>query len=156
VNHRDEVLRADPSVIDAAQEIQDVLGAAKLRALLLDLARRKLGRGLHGDAVNNGVEELLARAVLAADGDPDDLAGAILVAPVTEPDGGGLPALLEHIGVGFGVEVDGEYGVRPPRQACDQRLAHYRLGVGACQARVTQLAAQLRLENIPSPLEGEG
>jgi hypothetical protein len=80
---------------------------------VLDVARGEILDPLDLDVVDHGVEQLLARRVLVADGDEHDLVLAVLVSLVAEPDGGGLAAALHLIGEDGGVEVQHLHDAAP-------------------------------------------
>ena len=67
---------------------------------------------LHLDVVDHRREDLLARAVLVADRDPDDLAALVLARLVAEPDRGRLAAALELVDEGGREEVEREQAAR--------------------------------------------
>src|SRR5215207_6349518 len=58
---RDGVLERDLAVVDLLEEVDELLGAAELGVVVLDVARRELLDALHLDVVDDGVKQLLAR-----------------------------------------------------------------------------------------------
>src|SRR6201746_336618 len=105
-DHRDRVLFEDRAAVDLLEELALVLGPAELGVVVLDVAAGKIFQLLHLDIVDDRGEDLLARAVAKADGDPDDLAALVLVALVAEPDRGRLAAAFELIDEDRRVEVE--------------------------------------------------
>src|SRR4029453_8827765 len=74
---------------------------------MLDLPRRELHQALHLDLVDDGVEDLLARAVALADENLDDHALLVLRGLVAEADRGGLSTRPQLVGDDGRVEVEG-------------------------------------------------
>src|SRR5581483_9775800 len=72
----------------------------------LELARRELAERLHLDLVDDGVEDVLTRAVARAAEDADDHALVVLVGLVAETDRAGLPMAPELVGEDRRVEVE--------------------------------------------------
>jgi hypothetical protein len=106
----DRVLEAHLAAVDLLEEVHELLRAAELRVVVLDVARRELLDPLDIHAVEHGVEELLARGVLVADRHQHNLVLAVLVPLVAEPDRGRLAATLHLIGEDRGVEVEHLHG----------------------------------------------
>jgi hypothetical protein len=90
--------------------VDELLGAAELGVVVLDLARRQVLDPLDLDAVDHRVKELLARRVLVADRDQDDLVLPVLVALVAQADGRGLAPALHLVGEHRRVEVEDLHG----------------------------------------------
>ena len=116
----------DLAVVELAQEVRHLLGAADLRVVVLDLARRELVEPLHLDLVDHRVEDVLARAVAGADEHRDDHPLLVLARLVAEPDRRGL-AVRAELGLDDRrVEVEGEGGqpariIRPSLSASRAR-----------------------------------
>src|SRR3954451_6775754 len=70
---RDGVVERDLAVVDLLEEVDELLRTAELRVVVLDVARREVLDPLDLHVVDDGVEQLLARRVLIADGDEHDL-----------------------------------------------------------------------------------
>ena len=100
----------DLAAVDLLEEVHELLGAAELGVVVLDVARREVLDALDLDVVDHRVEELLARRVLVADGDEHDLVLAVLVPLVAEPDGRGLATALHLVGEDRRVEVEDLHG----------------------------------------------
>ena len=77
-DHGDGVLLGDVAVVELAEEADELLDAADLRVVVLDLARRELAEPLDLDLVDDGVEDLLALAVAQPDEHGDDHPLAVL------------------------------------------------------------------------------
>src|SRR3954447_20873920 len=61
-DHRDEIVGLDLAVVELAEEVGHLVGAADLRVVVLDLPRRQLAERLHFDLVDHSIEDMLARA----------------------------------------------------------------------------------------------
>src|SRR5215208_5528950 len=97
------------AVRDLREEVHHLVEPAELGVVVLDVARGQLGYALDLDRVDHGLEDLLAWRVLEADGDQDDLALAVLLALVAQPDRGRLAAPLELIDEDRRVEVEDKH-----------------------------------------------
>src|SRR6185295_19325025 len=109
---------------------------AELRVVVLDVAGGQLPHPLHLDIVDDSREDLLAGFVAVADGDPDQLAAAVLHALVAEADRRGLAPALELVHEDRGVEVEHVHGENPGRPGrrlsiCSPTSAGLALGAGA-------------------------
>src|SRR5215210_618201 len=105
-DHGHDVVGAHGAAVDLLQEVRRLLQAAKLRVVMLDVARRELLDALHLDVVDHGREDLLAGTVAEADGHPDHLAALVFAALVAQADGRGLATTLELIDEDRGIEVE--------------------------------------------------
>jgi hypothetical protein len=90
--------------------VHELLGAAELGVVVLDVARGEVLHALDVDVVDHRVEELLARRVLEPHRDQHDLVLAVLVPLVAEPDRGGLAAALHLVREDRRVEVEHLHG----------------------------------------------
>jgi hypothetical protein len=77
---------------------------------VLDLAWRQVEQLLDLDLVDDGIEDLLARAVAGSDQHLHDHALPVLGRLVAEPDGRGLPLRAQLVGDDGRVEVDRVHG----------------------------------------------
>jgi hypothetical protein len=105
-DHGDDVVGADGAAVDLFEELDLVLEPAKLRVVVLDVARREIADLLHLDVVDHRGEDFLARAVTETDGNPDHLATLVLAGLVAEPDRRRLATSLELVDENRGVEVE--------------------------------------------------
>src|SRR5436305_3260140 len=105
-NHGDQFVGRDRLSVDLFEELDLLLESAELRVVVLNITRGELGDPLHLDIVDHGGEDLLARAVPKANGDPDDLATLVLVALVAKPDRRRLATALELVDEDRRVEVE--------------------------------------------------
>src|SRR3954464_13911848 len=103
---RDESVGLDLAVVELAEEVGHLVGAADLRVVVLDLPRRQLAERLHLDLVDHRVEDVLPRAEAGAAKDTDDHALLVFARLVAEPDRGRLPSRPELVGDERRVEVE--------------------------------------------------
>src|SRR5262249_2293317 len=97
-NDGDRLVRADLAPVDLPHEAEGLVDPAKLGVVVLDVAWGKVGGPLDLDVVDDRGEQLLAWAVLVADGHPRELAALVLARLVAEPDRRGLAATAQLIG----------------------------------------------------------
>src|ERR1700742_1319150 len=90
----DDVLRGDLAPVDLFEEVDELVVAAELGVVVLDVSRREIGQLHHLDGVDHGLEDALARRVLVADGDQHELVLAVLPRLVPEADRRGLATAL--------------------------------------------------------------
>src|SRR4051812_42656657 len=109
-HNRDRVVVVHGAAVDLLEEVHRLVEAAELGVVVLDVAGRELAHPLHLDAVDHGLEDALARRVLESDRDEDDLALAVLLRLVAQPDRRGLASALELIDENRRVEVQDEHG----------------------------------------------
>ena len=100
----------DLAVVELAEEVRHLVGAADLGVVVLDLARRELAERLHVDLVDHRVEDVLARAVAGADEHRDDHPLLVLPGLVAEPDRRRLAASAQLVRDDRRVEVQRERG----------------------------------------------
>src|SRR5581483_1382929 len=111
-DHGDRVVVLDLAAVDLAEKTGDLVEAPELRIVVLDVARGEVADPLHLDVVDHSGEQLLPRAVLVADRDPDDLAALVLPRLVAKPDRRSLPPALQLVDERGGEEVEGEETAR--------------------------------------------
>ena len=145
-DHGHDVVGADLAPVDLLEEVDGVLDPAELGVVVLDVARGQLPHPLDLDVVDHGREDLLARLVAVADGDPDQLAAAVLHALVAEPDRRRLAATLELVHEDRGVEVEHVHGCRGA--AGRRRASVYEHGLGS-QVRAAGPPAEQPPEQRP-------
>src|SRR4051794_30795809 len=105
-DHRDRVVMLDLAAVDLPQESGDLIEAAELRVVMLDVPGRELTDSLDLHVVDHGGEELLPRAVLIAHRDPHDLAALVLARLVPEPDRRSLSPALQLVDEGRREEIE--------------------------------------------------
>ena len=98
--------------VDLAQEADRLVEPAELGVVVLDVTGGEVAHALHLDVVDHRGEDLLARAVLIADRDPDDLAALVLARLVAQPDRGRLSSPFELVDEGGREEVERERAAR--------------------------------------------
>src|SRR5215211_8864407 len=105
-DNRDGVVVLDLAAVDLAQESGDLVEAAELRVVMLDVSGREIADSLDLHVVDHGREELLPRAVLVAHRDPHDLAALVLARLVPEPDRRRLSPALQLVDEGRREEIE--------------------------------------------------
>ena len=105
-DHGDGVVLGDLAVVELPEPVGELVGAADLRVVVLDLARRELAEALDLDLVDHGVEDLLALPVADADEHGHDHPLLVLRRLVAEPDRRGLALRAELVGDDRRVEVE--------------------------------------------------
>src|SRR3989337_839997 len=90
-DHRDDVVLADLTVVELAEEARELVCTADLGLVVFDLAGREVAESLDLDLVDDGVEDPLPLAVAGAAEDRDDHPLPVLRRLVSPPDGCGLP-----------------------------------------------------------------
>src|SRR5215217_1674685 len=103
---RDHVVLGDRAPVELLEELHRLLGAAKLRIVVLDVARRELPDLLDLDIVDHRVEDLLARRMAEPDRHPDDLAALVFAGLVAEANRRGLATPLQLVDEDRRVEVE--------------------------------------------------
>jgi len=109
---RHGVLRRNGPPVDLLEEFDQLLVAAELGVVVLDVARGEIAQARDFDLVDDGLEDPLARGVLVPDRDQHELVLAVLVGLVAEPDRRGLAPALELVGEDRGVEVEDLHGLQ--------------------------------------------
>jgi hypothetical protein len=94
--------------IDSAEHGEDVVLSAELGVFSLDIARGELADLLDFDPVENGAVKFLPAAEARSDRDPHDLACAILIRLVSEPNGNRLPVIAKYVAVEVSVKIERE------------------------------------------------
>src|SRR6201999_1361785 len=107
------VVVLDLAAVDLLQEVDYLVEAAELGVVVLDVAPGQLLHALDLDRVDDRLEDLLARRVLEPDRDHHDLALAVLLALVAQPDGRRLAPALQLIDEDGRVEVEDEHAGQP-------------------------------------------
>src|SRR6185437_11463703 len=101
-----DVFGGDRAAVDLFEEVDQLLVAAELRVVVLDVARRQIGQTHHLDLVDHRFEDPLPRRVLVADRDQHQLVLAVLAGLVAEADRRGLASPLELVREDRRVEVE--------------------------------------------------
>src|SRR4051794_6841204 len=145
----DGVLPRDLPAVDLLEEVDRLVETAELRVVVLDVTRRELADPLDLHAVDDRLEDALARRVLEADRDQHDLALAVLLFLVAQADRRRLAAALELVHEQGRVEVQDEHGRAQPNVRRSAAIARRR----PCPARPCRPAdsAPPRAESTPRP-----
>src|SRR4029078_6322408 len=112
-DHGDGVLQRHLAAVDLLEEVDQLVRAAELGVVVLDLARGEVLDALDLDVVDDRVEELLARRVLVAHGDQDELVLAVLVPLVAQADRRRLAAPLHLVREDGRIEVEDLHRAAP-------------------------------------------
>src|SRR3954451_2062000 len=112
-HHGDGVLERHLAAVDLLEEVDQLVRAAELGVVVLDLARREVLDALDLDVVDHRVEQLLARRVLVAHGDEHELVLAVFVPLVPEPDRRRLAAPLHLVREDGRIEVEDLHRAAP-------------------------------------------